>query len=618
MERPLDGADGAVIFVLSEGAVPAAQAVDKVLEVSGQLEGSRKELLLFAVPNDTSGIRDALEEVLAWEWVAANTPELEGDSTARKELAGRQSDAEARLNYVLSRCFDKASSYGSSLWVHAGRQVAFGSSKELSSALSDICDRAYHAAPVVHNELINRRTLSSAAAAARRMLIEQMLAFPAEARLGIDGFPPELSIYRSVLEASGLHHANGDRWEFAPSGFDVGQVQALWQSIDEFLRRTEAGKRCVTELFEILKAPPYGIREGLLPIYLNTALLHWEAEVALYENGSFVPEVGIAVLERLMKIPEQFYLQRYQLGQARAYLFDKYSGLLGKDFITSDQTTLLTAVRPIIAFVKQLPPYALHAHSVSPAAMAVREVILTARDPHQLLFQDLPKAVGVRPAQVNIDRGAAEAFFGKLREALLELERTYEVLLGTIQEQLLDTMRLPAELATARREAALRASLLRDRVANLRLKAFVIRLGDTQLPDREWLESVAASIANKPPKQWNDQDLLRFGTELAELSGTFGRVEDILLESRSSGETGEQARLVRLGVTTGTGEEKREIVRILPDEESEIQNVADALSDQLRAREASTRLSMAVLAELTTRVLAQSRQRKQEGSDESF
>jgi len=607
LDRPFGFADGAIVFVIGDEAVPTTQTIGSVLATSRQLSSPHKDLLLFAIPQDTLGIRQALEEVLAWEWVAQNTPQLEGDSVARKELAGRRIEAESRLIRLCARCFDKTSSYASSLWVYAGEVRHFSTAAELSSVLSGACDRVYHAAPVVRNELINRRTLSSAATAARRTLIEHMLAFPTKPRLGIVGFPPELSMYRSVLEFSGLHHPAGSRWEFGPSDeHDLGKVKRLWEGIDAFLDTTENGKRCITDLFRLLREPPYGIKEGLLPVYLAATILHWDAEIALYENGSFVPKVDIAVFERLIRIPEQFFIQRYRLGQARSYLFERYSALLGKSADSLNGATLLTAVRPLLAFVRQLPPYTRLTQALGPETIKVREAILAAREPQRLLFEDLPAAVGLNAIQADADMESAQAFFAALRKALLELQRAYDTLLEAIQAQLLDAMRLPVEIAVARQEIAQRALILQDHVADLRLKAFVSRLSDTRLADREWVESVASCLANKPPKQWNDHDLLVYGIELAEIAGRFRRVEEIVLDARHLVVGVEGTRVMRLGVTTESGEEQRDIVRVMPDEEASVHAMANILETELRRQGTSTRLSAAAIAEVARRVLATS------------
>jgi hypothetical protein len=603
LSRPFGDADGAIVFVLPDGDGDEERPVATVLTASAKLPAPRKELVFFAVPRDLAGLRESLDEVAAWAWVAENTPELEGDSVARRELAGRRAEALDRVNRLCAHSFSKASSHESARWVWAGHEYEFRSGAELSSALSGACDVAYHGAPEVHNELVNRRSLSSAAAAARRNLIERMLSHSAEPRLGITGFPPELSMYRSVLEDSGLHHSTGSTWTFgAVSGEDHRRVWPLWEGIDAFLSSTEGEKRPVSDLFALLREPPYGIKNGLLPIYLAVAALSWDTELALYETGSFVPQPNIAVFERLMKAPEQFSIQRHRLGGARTYLFEKYSTLLGDTGASAGQSTLMTAVRPILSFVHHLPPYTLSTRRVSPTAIAVRQAVLAAREPAPLLFSALPQALGLPALDADADVAGGRAFFGALRVALLELQHAYDALLTEVQTEFTEAMRLPAEIKAARGEAARRAGALRERVADLRLRAFVLRLCDAALGDREWLESVASMIASKPPKSWSDEDLLRYGLELAQLAAVSRRVEEIVAsDARTQGVQGQ--RSLRLAVTDAAGEEQREIVSVLPGEESDIAAVVAELQRAMGTAKVSQRVRVAAVAELARRVL---------------
>lgn len=606
LSQPFEPADGVVVFVLDDGTAPGA-TLEAVLRASDGLPPKSRDLFLFAIPQDTAGLREALEEVRAWEWVSRNTEELHGDSVAREELKVRMFDAQGRVNELCGKYFDKTSSYKSSLWVWAGRQVSFSSPAALSATISTICDHAYHRAPRVHNELVNRRALSSAAAAARRTLIERILANPTTPRLGIIGFPPELSMYRSVLERTGLHHYSGDRWELGPSsGDDPYNVRPLWQGIEEFLDATEGKKRAVSDLFEILRRPPYGIKDGLLPIFLAAAVIHWDQEIALYENGSFIPKVDIVAFERLMKAPHQFAIQRYRLGEARSYLFERYSALFKTGQTTTGGETLLGAVRPIIAFVRQLPPYTSYTSGLSSHALAVREAISKAREPHRLLFVDLPSALGTDPERIGQERGLAEAFVDKLRMALLELAKAYDVMLDRARVQLCEALRLPADAEAARKEIAERTSALRDKVTDLRLKAFLLRLGDGRLPEREWLESVLSYVANKPPKQWNDQDIPRYGIALAEIAGQFLRVEQIVAERSLGVEKAEGTRTLRVGFTAESGEDHSAMVRVTPVEEQVVEDIVTALQSELDRRSKSKRIRTAVVAELARRAISQS------------
>lgn len=348
-ERPFDSADGAVVFVLPPAGTPLEQVVKQLVEFSSELPEPRREQLLFAVPRHTQGIRESGEEIAVWEWVSRNTPELEGDRVARRELAARHLAARVRLERAISRCFDPASSYRSCSWVWQGQTIHFASARELAVIISDICASVYRQAPIVKNELVNRRNLSSAAAAARRALIERMLTQGTRERLGLEGYPPEASMYLSVLYASGIHQAGLDGWRFGlpPADADPYRVRPLFEAIDRFLDDSEGHSRPVTELYEVLTQPPFGIKEGLLPIYLTVALLYWESEIALYEEGTFVPRVRPAEIERLMRAPERFSLQRYRLDETRSAMLLGYARL----FDPQAQPTSATVLNNVHALV---------------------------------------------------------------------------------------------------------------------------------------------------------------------------------------------------------------------------------------------------------------------------
>src|SRR6185369_17239500 len=60
------------------------------------------------------------------------------------------------------------------VWYRQGKSLRVRNGRELLSSLSAVCDEVYDKAPRIQNELVNRRALSSAAAAARTRLIENI------------------------------------------------------------------------------------------------------------------------------------------------------------------------------------------------------------------------------------------------------------------------------------------------------------------------------------------------------------------------------------------------------------------------------------------------------------
>ena len=154
-------------------------------------------------------------ELAAAELVQASTPALASDKAARYELAGRLDEIERQLADEVDRVFNPAQSE----WCLGGGRLSIVSRRDASRALSELCDACYGDAPAIKNELLNRHALSSSAARARRVLLEAMIQRGDVERLGFDGSPPEVSMYRSVLQEHGFHRKRGGVWGFGePKG----------------------------------------------------------------------------------------------------------------------------------------------------------------------------------------------------------------------------------------------------------------------------------------------------------------------------------------------------------------------------------------------------------------
>ncbi len=213
------------------------------------------------------------------------------------------------------------------------------------------------------------------------------------------------------------------------------------------------------------------------------------------------------------------------------------------------------------------------------------------------------------------DEAQARGFFGALRGALLELQTAYERLLKEIGAQFIAAMDLPEPLEAGRAEAAQRAAALKEHVTEQGLRAYVGRLCDRTLADREWQESLAALLVRKAPKSWTDDDLLAYGIELSALAAQFKRVEEIVT-IEAPGAAPSQSRRLRVAVTEPSGEERRELVSILPGEESAVEAVAKELEMTLHEKKLAHRVRLAAVTELARRLLQDEAGDVVGGSDE--
>lgn len=615
LNEPLKESDGVILYAIALNA----DEVNAFHERAGNSKLKERPQVLVAIPHEAAGLREAVLDVAALRVVRDTTPELEGDRVARKELQARLANAEKTVEQLLRSFFDtsaagpRESVSNGCVWYHKGTRVEVPTERALQEFISHVCDKVFRKTFILRNELINRRLISSSAAAARRFLIEAMLANGDKEKLGIEGHPPQLSIYYSFLQQTGIHREEGGRWGFFPPkpGAAAGAV-AAWQAMDDFFTESELERRSVAELFGRLTQPPFGMRPPTLPILLCAALLHYDTEIALYEEGSFVPALSDAVFERLIKAPEKFQVQRCRIAGVRAVVFERFTkSILQKpDGFFGDKLNLLGVVRPLTKFAASLPPYTRGTQRLSEMTMRVRAALFEAREPDRLLFVQLPEACGVAPFVSDDKRDPAEIdrFIKHLRASLSELQRAYDELLAEVERMLVAGFSLKGVGPEGRKELRERALPLMDITVELKLKSFVFRVTDEELDHVGWLESLATLLAGKPPASWNDPDLARFEVNLAEIARSFLNIELLSFELHKQGVAPRSDKeVMRLGITTLSEPERQKVITVSAEDRLIIERAGLAVEQALASAgvNGSLDLRLAVLAKLSQKLLEQ-------------
>jgi hypothetical protein len=577
-----DGADGRVIVALCESAADREEAI-RFARSSHLIE--RREVLV-AIPQPLSGLSNLVAEVQRWEWIEKNVPELTHDTYAQEEvarqLAGcRQVLAKRVQSYVGLRQFGETLGLD---WYHRGKPAKLPSGRGLLDKLSKISDEVYEQAPKIANELVNRHSLSSAAAAARQRLIERLLKAPSEALLGMDAEskPPEMSMYLSVLKAARLHRETNDGWAviLPPENDDPCQVRPVLIRMRERLDAAGGARVPVLDLFAELQRPPYGLREGLNPLLLAVfAVLH-EQDVAFYEGGGFVKQVTGQEFQRLVKSPEKFSLQYCRVAGVRAAVFERLYKVLHPDRKKPEGAAILDVVRPLCVFAAQLPDFVRKTSSLSQTAIAVREHLLRAEEPATLLFRHLPEACGGEPFEGDDTPNPSRVrkFVDRLHDALDELRICYPELLGRMKAEFVSAFERPGGFEGVRETVASSAREMIVAVSEPQLKAFCLRLTDLALPEVEWLESLGSLLCSKPSSKWLDRDESAYREELARLVRLFRRVESTAF----GGAAGGASRAMRVAITCQDGTEVEQVVYLDAAEESRVAELEFAISRLVR------------------------------------
>lgn len=495
-------AAGTIIVIL-----PRAQTERVEAEAREATKGQKR--LIIALPTHVDALRGITEEVACLRWVEENTPELRDDRIARRELHLRLAMGTQHITKHIQTLLDPrpAPAGNSCRWIWQGQDQQPQRPVDVTKLLSRACDHIYPFSPNVRNELVVRNKLSSAASAARRCLLERMLERRGEECLGIEGYPPERSIYESVLHASGIHFFDDDlqQWDFRPPPEDNdSSLRPAWNLIEDTVFAEDMQRIELADLFARLADVPYGLPDGMHPILFVAFYLHHQDESFLYREGTFIPEVLAAHLELLQRRPDLFAVSGAKLDGTRKAVVERLAvGLQQPPKIAS-------VVRALYHGLNSLPPVTQKTSRIEDAAaIKVRDCLLQASSPEQLLFVDLPGCFGLQPFMQGQNRAEdMDDFFEQLNASFFILGDHGRKLLERKRKVLLRHCGLNENME-GWQELERKATWLLPRMKHKVLTPFLHSVHNGIVDDHNPRPALSL-IANRPFEQWTDVDVERF------------------------------------------------------------------------------------------------------------
>ncbi|BCX08909.1 MAG: hypothetical protein KatS3mg066_2768 [Fischerella sp.] len=557
-----------------------------------------KPLVILSAANlDILQIRTL--EFVALTNIKKTAKELQTDGVARKEVNYRAKEAEEFLDETLNQSFSIG--VNQQCWIQ-GQIETLNNITDFNSKLSDICDRVYHRSAILWNELINRRDLTSQGAKARRELIQAMLEHQYEEKLGLEGYGPEVSMYYSLLEETGIHRQEDESWDFYPPSENSG-LNSLWEAVENFCLAATEKSQSFDLLYQYLAAPPYGVKQGAVPVILAAVLLYHADDLGLYQDGTFIPVLGTEHFELLVKYPERFAVKYFAVVGLRAEVFKELEVILRNPQLKKlgkvRNATLLTVVTPLYQFVKKLPKYTQQTRRLANEARAILKALQTTVEPDELLFKALPAACNLPPigTEAGDDGVTAKTLRTKLVHALREIHTAYDHLLSDCQKLIYEAFGVRSQETKLREDLRVRANYLAGKCIEPLLKRFVRAASDESKSDSQWLEALVMIVADKPAESWTDDDAIAFEMKLADLVRGFKNLEALQKEVAAKGE-GFEAR--RITMTRPDGQEIHQMVWVDHGRESQVEQIVDEILAKLPDDQ---QLRQAILAKLSERIL---------------
>jgi hypothetical protein len=323
-----------------------------------------------------------------------------------------------------------------------------------------------------------------------------------------------------------------------------------------------------------------------MPVIFTAFLLAHKANLALYKNGIFIPQVTDTDIDEYLQDESQFSMRWIVIDAEKKGILSGIADILaGVGAISSSQDPL-EAARGLVALMFGLPAWSQRTQTISETARAVRDALLKASDPHKVLFIDLAAL---------LENAQGQSYVDALRGPIKEIAGAYDALLQRIQSSMLEA--LDAPLGRWDRLQA-RAQAVAGVTGDLRQDAFAARLAKHD-GSKESIEGILSLAANKPPRDWNDRDIDHALLEIAQAALKFRQTEAFVSVK------GRKPTSEAFAVVIGAGAQTRTISRafsISDRHREEVEAMAERIATTLRGEKFSTDVLLAALAKAGMRL----------------
>ncbi|RZK60452.1 MAG: hypothetical protein EOO91_01415 [Pedobacter sp.] len=525
-------------------------------------------------------IKRIQEEITLIEKVKQAKLKYNDDKVARHEFDQILNHHQNILRYLVLDRFYTADPAYVSFFFGGDKVGSIINRRTLNSYLSHIAVAVYPSTPHFLNEMVNKTRLSTAIISARKNLLNRLVDNVVVADLGFSSqqFPPEKTIYQSLLKANGFHTEVGGIWQLNDP--KQGSFDEVWRNFELFLDNARYVKLSLQEFVDTLLAKPFKLKAGLVDFLLPICLLVRQSDFALFNKNSFIPKLSGDLLDLIIKKPSDYALKSFSATGIHLSVFNKYRGLLNqKEELKPSNKGFIEIIRPFLAFYEDLSPYGQQTKKITKEAIALRYAISESEDPEKTFFEDFPQALGYTLVELDKDQQKLEQYFNKLRATITEIRTSYQNLLARYELFILEEIIGETDISFKDWKALLqkRFKTIKSYIVPSHLKVFLQRL-QSNIDDRDtWLSSLAHAIVNKQLEEISDADELtlffKFRTWVHELDN-YADLQKQVTEDQLQ-------QSVRVEITTLDSGVIKQVMTVPKSKEKEIRKVEDRMNKEL-------------------------------------
>jgi energy-coupling factor transporter ATP-binding protein EcfA2 len=425
-------ADGLIIYILATDDLSWQAAYDAI---------QSKRRVVYVMPREEHlllSLIDVLRELFALQ-------EINNDATLRQHDDGERiqreidwllEDAEGRLDIIIKHLIDPRQE--KSVWITTRGKMAYGhrvnSPGQTSKIVSDICDQVFSATPLLNSEGLNRRHPTAQQSRAAQQVIDALFSHKPDKTLGMKGRGPEILALNALLKIPGILHQDIDDVWSAGRPDNNKHLAEVWDTIEDYLSTCVGDRQTLETLVTNLTTAPFGLREGVIPVFIAAVLRNRLMVTSMWHNRSPISLIDGHTLVQAIEKPDEYSIE---IGHWSPVLDDLWQVLTSRfdeyiQDIERDKQPLSRLRSGMTRWLQGLPAFCRFTRQISDQAIQFRDIIRKVQtEPAKAIFESLPVILTLdEHSNAEQIASAIDRLMQEVSNAYYDLQRRLDVFVG--------------------------------------------------------------------------------------------------------------------------------------------------------------------------------------------
>jgi len=469
--------------------------------------------------DSSSTLANSVREFLALENLRIEHSSMLYDRVARKEVDARLRITSINLENEFDKLSQSATWYFSTynkkectVWKSISINNLAARLTKLNEKITYLFDDFYHKAPIIKNELLNKEKLTPNGSFALKKFLLALIESPNKHNLGINGYPPELSIFKSVIEAHGLQEIEKSKNYklVTPKLSKSKNMYDLFKETEKNLLKKEKVK--AENITKVWSAPPFGIKKGLHNLLIFLFILINRKNIAVYHEDLYQVEYNDLTVDYLFRGLKDFtltWISYDSLKEEFAYLAKACAEITNQLI----EPNPLNIGRALKKFLNSKEDWVKVTNTLSKKTLLFRDELKKAKDPVDFVVNQIP----------IIFNKSNKTDINELKNSIREIEQAFDKQLKKFKASIFENFKITNDKSSFE-EINERALLIIDRTGDFELNSICLRLSKID-NSNETLLSLMNVFAKKDIQKIYDYDVERILIDIAAKAQSFKKAE---------------------------------------------------------------------------------------------